>query len=87
MQFLPTETRRLYSRIQKILVVYCKNDNSDIQILFDLLKQFSLYYWIDMTPLIDLCTNYIPNHTNKKRKQKILDTALNKIQTSRCEFD
>jgi hypothetical protein len=40
-----------------------------------------------MTPLIKLCTEFIPANSNSKRKSKILETALNKIQTSRCDFD
>lgn len=32
--------REIYMKIQKTLVTYCKNENADAQILFDLLKDF-----------------------------------------------
>ena len=32
--------REIYMKIQKTLVIYCKNESADTQILFDLLKDF-----------------------------------------------
>jgi len=78
--FLQSESRDLYMKIQKCLIIYCKNDIADNQILFDLLKEFSLSaISLDMRPLIELCTNEIPNRASTARKIKILDTALTKI--------
>lgn len=38
--FLLSENKNLYMKIQKILVIYSRNESSEIQILFDLLKEF-----------------------------------------------
>ena len=32
--------REIYMKIQKTLVIYCRNETADSQILFDLLKDF-----------------------------------------------
>jgi hypothetical protein len=37
---LLSENKNLYMKIQKILVIYSRNESSEIQILFDLLKEF-----------------------------------------------
>ena len=36
----PQMAREIYMKIQKTLVIYCKNESADAQILFDLLKDF-----------------------------------------------
>jgi hypothetical protein len=86
--FLLTETKSLYMKIQKSLVAYSRNEVSEIQILFDLLKDFQLNsVHIDMRPLIKLCTKEIPVVASSQKKKRIIEQALNKIQTSNCRYE
>ena len=55
-------------RIQKSLVIYCKTEGSDVQILFDLLKDFFCAIQIDLKPLVRLCTHDIPKKEPDRRK-------------------
>ncbi len=55
--FLQNDNKDLYFKIQKSLVIYSRNEKSEIQILFDLLKDFQLSSVNhDMKPLVQLCT-------------------------------
>lgn len=75
-------------KIQKILVIYSRNESSEIQILFDLLKEFQLNSaQHDMRPLVKLCTQEIPNNASVQKKIKIMEAALQKIATSSCKYE
>ena len=84
---LITQAREIYMKIQKCLVIYCRNEHSDQQILFDLLKEFFSPLSLDMSPLINLCTVEIPNKASVDRKLNILNTTLEKIQTSQSSHE
>lgn len=74
--------------ILKFLVIYCKNEQSDIQILFDLLKDFNVsHVYLDMRPLITLCCKEIPEKASVSKKVKILESAMNKIEHSACRYE
>jgi hypothetical protein len=86
--FLQSEVNSFYLKIQKTLVIYCRQENSEIQILFDLLKDFQLHsISLDMGPLVKLCTKEIPLKATIARKQKILEQALSKMLTSNCRIE
>lgn len=84
---LITQAREIYMKIQKCLVIYCRNEHSDQQILFDLLKEFFSPIALDMSPLIHLCTVEIPQKSSVERKLNILNTTLDKIQTSQSSHE
>ena len=55
------ETKDIYMKIQKSLIIYCKHEDADNQLLFDLLKEFSIaQVYLDLRPLVQLCTEWIP---------------------------
>ena len=60
MDLKKSEKRDFFMKIQKILVVYCRDDNAESQILFDLLKGFQSKFELDLKPLVRLCTIDIP---------------------------
>ena len=71
------EVKDVYMKIQKILVVYCKHEIADVQLLFDLLKEFCIsQIYLDLKPLIELCTDWIPKNASDNRKIKIMETTL-----------
>ena len=55
-----TERKTLYRKMLKCLLTYCRNDRSDKQVLFDLLKGFSYSPIIDLTPLLRFFTEELP---------------------------
>jgi hypothetical protein len=71
-KFTYSQSRDCYMRIQKCLVIYCQTEGSDVQILFDLLKDFFCTIPIDLKPLVTLCTVHIPNTASDERKIQIL---------------
>ena len=79
--------REIYMKIQKTLVIYCKNESADAQILFDLLKDFFCQIQLDLKPLVTLCTIDIPQHASTSRQENIMDTALQKIMTSQATYE
>ena len=79
--------REIYMKIQKTLVIYCKNESADAQILFDLLKDFFCQIQLDLKPLVTLCTVEIPKRASLQRQESIMETALSKIQTSTATYE
>lgn len=75
----PQMAREIYMKIQKTLVIYCKNESADAQILFDLLKDFFCQIQLDLKPLVTLCTIEIPQNASISRQENIMETALQKI--------
>lgn len=77
------ELKSLYRKILKCLLAYCRSDRSDKQVLFDLLKGFSYQPIIDLAPLLKFFTEEVPKTFSTRRQAGIMETALNKVETSR----
>lgn len=77
------DLRSLYRKILKCLLAYCSSERSDKQVLFDLLKGFSYQPIIDLSPLLKFFTEVIPKKFSRRRQAGIMETALNKVETSR----
>ena len=75
--------KSLYRKILKCLLTYCRSERSDKQVLFDLLKGFSYQSIIDLAPLLKFFTEEVPETFSRRRQAGIMETALNKIETSR----
>lgn len=87
-QFLMTKYCDIYKKILKALVIYIRQEKCDIQILFDLLKDMSFQAtFLDMRPLVKLCTEYIPDHYSTPKKMKLMTSTLDKIQSSAARFE
>jgi hypothetical protein len=60
------DLKKLYRKIMKCLLAYCRNEASDKQVLFDLLKGFSYYSIIDLTPMLRFFTDEVPNFDKRR---------------------
>ena len=76
------DLKRLHRKIMKCLLAYCRNEASDKQVLFDLLKGFGYHSVIDLTPMLRFFTDEVPNFC-RRRQAGILETALAKVEQSR----
>ena len=78
-----SELKSLFRKILKCLFAYCRSDRSDKQVLFDLLKGISYQPIIDLAPLLKFFTEEVPRTFSTRRQAGIMETALNKVETSR----
>lgn len=60
------DLKRLYRKIMKCLLAYCRSEASDKQVLFDLLKGFSYQSLIDLSPMLSFFTEEVPKFTSKR---------------------
>lgn len=77
------DQRSLYRKILKCLLAYCRSERSGQQVLFDLLKGFSYQPIIDLSSLLKFFTEEVPKSFSPQRQAGIMETALNKVETSR----
>lgn len=83
-----TKYRDIYKKILKVLIIYIRQEKCDIQILFDLLKDMSLQAnFLDMRPLVKLCTEYIPNHYSTPKIMKLMTSTLDKMHSSNAKYE
>mmetsp|Transcript_39226 Transcript_39226/g.59829 ORF Transcript_39226/g.59829 Transcript_39226/m.59829 type:complete len:349 (+) Transcript_39226:4172-5218(+) len=79
--------KKLYRKLLKCLLTYCRNEKSDKQVLFDLLKGFSYQPLIDLSPLLKFTTEEVPRTFPIKKQIEIMETTLRKLEQSRGSYE
>lgn len=81
------QLRKIYTKIQKCLLAYCRSEKANIHILFDLIKGYTYQSLIDLTSTKTFFCVEIPEKFSLKKKQLLLDTAIDKLNSSKSTYE
>lgn len=81
------QLRKIFTKIQKCLLAYCRHPKAHIHILFDLIKGYRYQSIIDQTPIKQFFCVEIPDKFTIEQKITLLSTTLEKMNSTKAGYE